>query len=231
MIKRLMRSVFSRRGAISGRQGGKVQASRASSVDPGVQDVELYWDPKMAELLETWGTDTVWKEIQLLMVNCSGGVLDIACGTGKTMEILSACPVDVYGCDLSDLLISKAVERGIEQDRLIVCDATSMPYENDSFDYAYSIGSLEHFTSDGISAFVKECYRVTRKTSYHMLPVSRSMKNEGWLKTYQSFYNNSTDWWVKRFKESYPSVYVLDSTWSDAISIGKWFVCMKDEAN
>lgn len=207
----------------------QLQACRESrkSVVNGLQDLDVYWDPKMAAALETWGEQNVWKEIPLLMVNCSGNVLDIACGTGKTMEILSKFPLNIFGCDISDMLIEKATERGISRDHLLVCDATKMEYESDFFDYAYSIGSLEHFTENGITELLAECYRVTKKMSYHMIPVSRSGKNEGWLKTYQSFHNNSVDWWLEKYKSVYTTVYVLDSSWDDEISIGKWFVCVK----
>lgn len=198
-----------------------------NSVEGG-QDLDVYWDTQMAEILETWGEKNVWKEIQLLMVNCRGRVLDIACGTGKTMEIISRFPLDIHGCDISDLLIGKAIERGIPKSHLTICDATNMPYEDNSFDYAYSIGSLEHFTETGIVDFVKDCHRVTSKTSYHMIPVSRSGKNEGWIKTYQSFHNNSVEWWVEKYKSAYEHVQVIDSTWEDNISVGKWFVCIKD---
>jgi len=194
------------------------------------QDIDVYWEAEMAQLLETWGENNVWKEIQLLMVNCQGKVLDIACGTGKTMEMISRFPLDVYGCDISDLLIEKAIGRGIRQDHLTVCDATKMPYGNDSFEYAYSIGSLEHFTEEGIALFLDECRRTVRKVSFHMIPISRSGKDEGWLKTYQSFHNNSIAWWLRRFQSAYKTVYVLDSTWNDQISVGKWFVCIKNEA-
>lgn len=195
---------------------------------PDQQDLDLYWDPKMAEVLESWGENSVWKEIQYLMVNCHGKVLDIACGTGKTMEIISKFPLDIHGCDISDLLIGKAIERGIMQDHLTVCDATKMPYEDDSFNYAYSIGSLEHFTEDGIVKLLKEAHRVVGNTAFHMVPVSRSGKDEGWLKTYQSFHNNSVDWWLGKCHSVYEKVYVIDSTWEDDISVGKWFVCVKE---
>lgn len=198
---------------------------------PNGQDLNVYWDARMAEILETWGEKNVWKEIQLLMVNCNGKVLDIACGTGKTMEIISRFPLDIHGCDISDLLISKAIERGIRQDHLTICDATKMPYENNFFDYAYSIGSLEHFTESGIIDFVKDCHRVTSKVSYHMIPISRSGKDEGWIKTYQSFHNNSVEWWLQKYKTSYANIQVIDSTWEDNISVGKWFVCIKDETH
>jgi ubiquinone/menaquinone biosynthesis C-methylase UbiE len=194
----------------------------------GLQDLDVYWDDKMADALEEWGEGNAWSEIEYLLVNCSGKILDIACGTGKNIESLSKFShIEVHGCDISDFLLERAVARHISQDRLMVCDATKMPYENDSFSCAYSIGSIEHFTEDGIIALVAESYRVARQASFHMLPVSRSGENEGWMKTVQSFHNNSVEWWLDKFHSSYKTVYVLDSKWSDKISVGKWFVCVR----
>jgi ubiquinone/menaquinone biosynthesis C-methylase UbiE len=192
----------------------------------GKQDLALYWDPEMAAVLETWGQGNAWNEIQYLMSQVSGKALDIACGTGTVIELLADVPgLEVHGCDISDLLIGKAVERGIPADRLKVCDATQLPYLDGSFDYSYSIGSLEHFTEEGIGKFVAEAARVTRIGSFHMMPTSRSGRDEGWMKTYQSFHNCSPAWWVGHFKKSFGRVRVLDSSWNDRISIGKWFIC------
>ena len=63
----------------------------------------------------------------------------------------------VYGCNISDFLIGKAINKGINKEWLKVCDATNMDcYKDNSFDYSYSIGSLEHFTDKGILKFVDE---------------------------------------------------------------------------
>lgn len=195
---------------------------------PDEQALDVYWDPKMAAILETWGIGNTWNEIQLLLVNASGTVLDIACGTGKVMTILAPYSnIEVHGFDISDFLIQKAIERGIPRERLRVADATKTGYADNAFDYGYSIGSLEHFTEDGILSFVNETYRITSRASFHMVPVSRSGRDEGWMKTLQSFHNNSVDWWLERYRAAYPVVHVLDSAWNDRISIGKWFLCMK----
>jgi SAM-dependent methyltransferase len=192
---------------------------------PTAQDLEVYWDPKMAALLETWGVGNVWDEIRLLLACSAGTALDIACGTGKTISIVQSAKLAVHGCDISDMLIRKAIERGLPNDRLRVCDATNLPYADKSFDYSYSIGSLEHFTEDGIGKVAGEAARVTRVASFHMMPVSRSGKDEGWLKTYQSFFNCSPDWWVARLRQGFSEVEVFDSHWNDSLSVGKWFVC------
>lgn len=193
------------------------------------QDLNIYWESKMADILETWGEGNVWNEIQHLMVARQGRALDIACGTGKTMEILSKFPMlEIHGCDISDLLITKAVARGIKRDKLKVGDATDLDYEDNFFDYAYSIGSLEHFTEDGIASFLKECKRVTKIASFHNVPVSRTNQDEGWIKRTQSYYNNSVEWWMQKYKHEYREVYIIDSAWNDSRSVGKWFVCIND---
>jgi SAM-dependent methyltransferase len=198
--------------------------------DAGNQDLDLYWDPKMAAILETWGIGNTWNEIQLLLANLHGKIVDIACGTGKVMTFLDAYPaLEVHGFDVSDFLIQKAIDRGIPRERLAVADATKTHYPDNAFDYGYSIGSLEHFTEDGILQFVKETYRISRYASFHQIPISRSGRNEGWMKTHQSFHNNSVDWWLERYRSTYPTVHVLDSAWNDKISVGKWFLCVKEE--
>ena len=192
----------------------------------GEQSLHDYWDPKMAQILETWGDDNVWIEVQSMFAARAGRVLDIACGTGKVMELLARLPdLEVHGFDISDMLIDKAVARGIPRDRLRVCDATRTTYEAGSFDFGYSIGSLEHFTDDGIVQFLRECRRVVAGPAFHQLLVSVDGQDHGWIRTFQSYYNNSADWWLSRFRQVYPRVYVVDSTWKDSISRGKWFVC------
>lgn len=210
--------------AMSRVRGNFLQARRAA--DASTQDLDLYWDEEMAQVLESWGNGNAWDEIQFLMTNCQGLVLDIACGTGKVMEVLKDfADLEVHGCDISDLLIAKALERGLAQSRLKVCDATQLPYADAQFDYSYSIGSLEHFTVEGIGKATAEMARVTRRGSFHMMPTSRSLKDEGWLKTYQSFHNCSPQWWVNHFRKSFSEVRVLSSRWEDNISVGTWFLC------
>lgn len=195
---------------------------------PDGQDLDIYWHTEMAQILETWGEGNVWNEIQFFLVNCHGKVLDLACGTGKSMEVCSHFPhIELYGLDISDFLIGKAKDRGIPAQRLSVCDATKTPYENDFFNFSYSIGSLEHFTEAGIGAVISECHRIAQESSFHLVPVSKSSKNEGWITPYQSYFNNSIEWWLEKFQSNYNQVFVLNSSWCDDFSLGKWFVCKK----
>ena len=201
----------------------------ASGVQENDQDLGIYWDETFAQGVSVWGVDTAWREIQFFLADRKGKVLDIACGSGAVMKVLENLEeFGVYGCDISSYLIEKAVESGISGDRLTVCDARQLPYQDNYFTYSYSIGSLEHFTEDGIRDFIRESYRITAATSFHQVPTSRSGKEEGWIRLGQSYFNNSVEWWLKQFQSSYDRVYVLNSRWEDPISIGRWFVCVKD---
>lgn len=204
----------------------RVRRKPAAKANGEAQELDLYWDPAMAAALETWGEGNAWTEIQLLLLNARGKVLDIACGTGKVITILDGLPaVEIHGCDISDFLLKKAIARGISPQRLTCCDATALPYPEKHFDYAYSIGSLEHFTEDGIEAFMRQCKKVVRERSFHMIPVSRSQRDEGWIAPWQSYFNNSTDWWVAKCRGTFSKVTVLESAWQDEISKGVWLIC------
>jgi ubiquinone/menaquinone biosynthesis C-methylase UbiE len=182
----------------------------------------------MAQLLDTWGEGNVWSEIPLLLCEARGRVLDIACGTGKAMQILGrSTRLELHGCDISDFLIAQARQHGIKADRLRVADATRLDYDADAFAHAYSIGSLEHFTEAGLAAAIAESARVSSGTVFHMVPVSRSGRDEGWMQTTQAFFNNSVPWWAERFGAAFSHVEVFDSSWSDDRSLGRWFVCGK----
>jgi len=188
----------------------------------------VYWSPEMADILEKWGEKNAWHELDFLFAARTGRVLDIACGTGKNIADLSRFDgLDIHGCDISDLLIGKALERGVAAERLTVCNATDMPYAAGSFDFCYSIGSLEHFRDGAEVRMIEESARVVTTAAFHMIPLSRSGEDEGWITPYQGYYNNSADWWLLRFRASFRSVYILPSLWDDGQSVGAWFICHK----
>jgi ubiquinone/menaquinone biosynthesis C-methylase UbiE len=200
-----------------------------NSITKDHQDIKIYNDPITAEKLEEWGKDSVWNEIMLLFNGKNGKILDVACGTGKNildLKILNP-QASFYGCDISQFLINIAASKGIDIKHLKCIDATKLDYKENFFDYSYSIGSLEHFTDEGIDNVIEKLYYTTRVASFHMMPVSKKNYNEGWIKTYQTFHNNSTEWWINKFKKKFKTVYIVDSSWSDFISNGKWFLCYK----
>ncbi|MEI9805546.1 MAG: class I SAM-dependent methyltransferase [Pseudolabrys sp.] len=195
------------------------------------QALDIYSDEAFANLLEEWGNGTVWDEIQIFLGNRQGRVLDLACGTGRTHDFLKENPtLDYYGCDISPMLIEKAVERGIDAKRLCVGDATKLNYTDNQFNYLFSIGSLEHFTLPGILATLRECKRVCCGLGFHQIPVSRSGFDEGWVTPHQSYWLNSERWWRRHFSQVYgDKVWTVGSKWGAETMRGVWFITANEK--
>ncbi len=200
-----------------------------SQVKENEQDVDIYETDLTAEKLNEWGKDTTWNEIQMFFISKKGNILDVACGTGINMlDVQKLSPdANVYGCDISQNLINICLKSGIDKNKLICSDAMKINYPENFFDYSYSIGSLEHFTEKGLNDIIGKLHFITKKYTVHMMPVSKKNENEGWIKTYQTFHNNNVAWWVNKFEQKFSKVEVIDSSWQDHISIGKWFICYK----
>lgn len=207
-----------------------VEATQPPDSGPSEQDLAIYWDPQFAQLLETWGIGNAWTEIQVLMTGRQGKMLDLACGTGRIWDFLKHNPgLDYFGIDIAPPLIEKAKARGIDPARLKVGDAMKLPYGADSFDYVVTIGSLEHFTEDGIIQLLSETRRVCRGLCFHQFPISKSGRDEGWISPYQSYWNNSIRWWTDKIERVFGSNYVLmQSRWADRLSSGIWFITYRD---
>lgn len=193
------------------------------------QDVNIYETDLTAEKLNEWGKDTTWNEIQMFFISKKGNILDVACGTGINMKDVQKFSQDanIYGCDISQNLINICLKSGIDNDKLICSDALKIDFPENFFNYSYSIGSLEHFTEKGLDQIIDKLHFITKEYTVHMMPVSKNNSDEGWIKTYQTFHNNSVEWWVNKFEKKFSKVQVINSSWNDHISIGKWFICYK----
>lgn len=211
----MLRARFAARGAKIGRATGP--------------DNDVFRSPNMLRVLESWGEGNAWTELQLIMAGRTGRVLDIGCGPGHAIKMLSQYPgLDVYGCDLSKVLIDIAIESGILPDRLAVMDATDMSaYGDKSFDWAYTLGVLHYFGDEEVDKCLCECFRVTKGSSFHLISADKQNRNMGWVKTFQSYQNNSLEWWERKCRAVYPHVQVIDSGWADDFSFGRWIICSK----
>ena len=95
------------------------------------QELDLYSDPGFLEALEIWASDTAWPEIELLLRDRRGKVLDLACGTCRASDFLRGNKqVEYYGCDISQMLIERAVARGVSRERLRVGNAARLDYSD-----------------------------------------------------------------------------------------------------
>lgn len=87
-------------------------------------------------------------------------VLDIGCGVGKMVTTLSDEGYDAYGVDLSGLQ-HRWKQLGMPAERFFVVgpDVLSLPFRDNSLDFAFSLGVIEHVgTTDG---------HADRRADYH----------------------------------------------------------------
>jgi sterol 24-C-methyltransferase len=93
-------------------------------------------------------------------------VLDVGCGSGgPALTIAEHSGARVTGIDLVprhiELARARAAERGLARQTVFVeGDATSLPFEDASFDHVYAIESAYHATDK--ARFYAECARVLR---------------------------------------------------------------------
>ena len=75
-----------------------------------------------------------------------GSLLDVGCGTGYLMELLTKQrPARYCGVDLSDEMIRVAKEKQIDSAEFVVCSADKLPYPDETFDIVTCSQSFHHY--------------------------------------------------------------------------------------
>jgi SAM-dependent methyltransferase len=98
-----------------------------------------------------------WEVLLRLLGDGSGSLIDVGCGTGAYAAGLAERGWDVTGIDVSEDMLRRAHERGVHA---VQADATSLPFEDASFDAAVSV--FIHTDADDLATVVREIVRVLR---------------------------------------------------------------------
>ena len=96
-------------------------------------------------------------------------ILDVGCGTGANIEMLSAYG-EAEGVDVSDDALEFCRRKGLKVQKGL---AETLPYGDDSFDLTTALDVVEHLDDD--IAGLKEMYRVTRSGGYSLIFVPAFM--------------------------------------------------------
>jgi len=110
------------------------------------------------------------REICRKLETTSPHILDIGCGTGANLEMLSQFG-EAEGVDVSAEALAFCQERGLKNVRQ--GQAEALPYEDSSFDIVTGLDVVEHLDDD--VAGLKEMYRVLRPGGYALLFVPAFM--------------------------------------------------------
>ena len=110
-------------------------------------------------------------------------VLDLGCGAGRHTKLLAENGFDFYACDYAksgieatkELLKGTISSTSLIDERLVVADMVSLPYENEFFDGLVCQGVLMYTTKESLELTVQEIYRILKKGAFAYFAV----KNKG----------------------------------------------------
>src|SRR3989338_6318661 len=122
-----------------------------------------FWNrPQYVKLSRQFSKDTkdyYWMKILKEKAQNKKRVLDVGCGDGTRLKLISA-KAQMYGLDISKAAISSARKK-YPTINFIEADAEKIPFPNSYFDLTYTAFCLEHFISPEKVIF--EMIRVTKK--------------------------------------------------------------------
>lgn len=96
-------------------------------------------------------------------------ILDVGCGTGANIEMLSAYG-DAEGVDVSDDALEFCRRKGLKVQKGL---AEKLPYEDEAFELTTALDVVEHLDDD--IAGLKEMFRVTKRGGYSLIFVPAFM--------------------------------------------------------
>ncbi|MDH5677016.1 MAG: methyltransferase domain-containing protein [Nitrospinota bacterium] len=181
-----------------------------------------YPKAKAAQLSKKWGYDYWdgdrsicyggyryiegrWEKVARAMADHYGlkagdKVLDVGCGKGYLLfDFTKVVPgIEVYGVDISEY----AIENGKEEikERLQVCNATDLPFEDNSFDLVYSLNTFHNLHCYDLEKAMKEFERVGKNNKYICVESYRNEEEKAnllyWQVTCEAFNTpEEWDWW------------------------------------
>ncbi len=116
------------------------------------------------------------------IVNKQTYVLDIGCGTGRWTKYFSAKAGFIEAVDPSNAIFAADKLLGnIENVRLTKASVDTLPFDNESFDFAMSVGVLHHIP-DTQKAMI-DCVKKVKKGGYFYVYLYYNLDKRGWMFT------------------------------------------------
>ncbi|MDC3203871.1 class I SAM-dependent methyltransferase [Candidatus Pelagibacter sp.] len=123
-------------------------------------------------------------------------IIDIGCGSGSNLFFLKKKGLDVYGVDNSSKAINFILKKNRSlKKKLFRCSFTNLPFKNECFDAAISIGVFYYEDIDGIKNGIDELYRVLKKNGLARIYL---ISNKD--KKYNKDFKKVSEGWEKNMK-------------------------------
>lgn len=165
-----------------------------------------YWDGPRQYGYGGYRYDGRWRPLAERLIAHYGlkpgdRILDVGCGKGFLLhEFTQALPgIEIAGIDISAYAIEHAKEE--VQPVLRVGNATALPYDDHTFDFVVSLGTLHNLPLEGAEAALQEIERVGRGTKKYVMVESFRSEREKvnllyWQLTCQSFHSPQSWAWL-----------------------------------
>jgi len=152
-------------------------------------------------------------------------VLDVGCGSGENIILLSKVVKKIIGVDFSEGMVKRAVERikehKIQNAECFVRDVTDLQFEDNSFDKVVCVSVLQYLDDKSCEKALSELIKVTKKRGYvilhvknsfslyslsnrllHIIRIGRVLRAIGVIKKYKSpnDYHRSYFWYRKKIE-------------------------------
>lgn len=167
-----------------------------------------YWDGDRKTGYGGFSYDGRWRKVAKAMSEHYGikpgdRILDVGCGKAFLLyDFTQVVPgVEVYGLDISEYGIEHAKPE--VRDRLTLGSASSLPYDDDSFDLVVSINTLHNLPCEELESAFKEIERVGKNSKFVCVESFRTEEEKVnllyWQLTCRAFYSpEDWSWWHKK---------------------------------
>ncbi|NQU61395.1 MAG: class I SAM-dependent methyltransferase [Rhodospirillales bacterium] len=187
-----------------------VEHDKAESATVAKQWGKDYWDGDRRYGYGGYTYDGRWRAVADAMANhydlkAGDRILDVGCGKAFLLyELTQAVPgIEVAGIDVSEYGLEHAKEE--VKPFLKLATATDLPFEDNEFDFVYTLNTLHNLQLPNLYKAVGEIERVGKNDKkYILLESYRNEKEKAnllyWQLTCESFY--SPEEWVWIYKKN-----------------------------
>jgi SAM-dependent methyltransferase len=195
------------------------EADKADCAEVALQWAEGYWDGDRKHGYGGYHYDGRWRAVAEGMaahydLQKDARILDVGCGKGYLLyeftQILPNCKVN--GVDISKYALANAKDE--IQPYLHEANATTLPFNDDEFDFVYSINTLHNLYIQDLFSSLSEMSRVGRKHRYLTVESYRNEREKVnllyWQLTCRAFHSPAEWQWVfekSKYQGDYGFIY------------------------